>query len=294
TSDYDSGVYAPTAVITASGLTSGNYAITYETGVLTVSKIQVDAPTAVTGLAYSGIQQTGIVAAAGYTLTGNTGTNAGDYTATAALADGYIWSDSTTAAKTIPWNITPYVGSLIITFESVYEGSPTEPPVIVKDDLGATLIRDVDYSVSYENNTGTGTATVIVTGMGNYLGTTGTSHFEVTAYTLPNDLGHVVIKDRATGKVLGPKDIVYQGQKLIVTPSSKIEGDYVIYDWQGNSIGSDGDYTVSGPVYGPFTVEGIPIPDPENVGEWGSTLGISLIILLILLRYVRYRMRSGS
>ncbi len=78
-----------------------------------------------------------------------------------------------------------------------------------------------------------------------------------------------------------------------MTPSSKIEGDYVIYDWQGNSIGSDGDYTVSGPVYGPFTVEGIPIPDPENVGEWGTTLGISLIILLILLRYVRYRMRSG-
>ena len=294
TSGYDSGVYAPTAVITASGLTSANYAITYETGVLTVSKIQVDAPTAVTGLAYSGTQQTGVAAAAGYTLTGNTGTDAGDYTATAALADGYIWSDSTTAAKTIPWNITPYVGSLIIKFESVYEGSPTEPPVIVKDDLGATLIRDVDYSVSYENNTGTGTATVIVTGMGNYLGTTGTSHFEVTAYTLPNNLGNVVIKDKATGKVLGPKDIVYQGQKLIVTPSSKIEGDYVIYDWQGNSIGSDGDYTVSGPVYGPFTVEGIPIPDPENVGEWGTTLGISLIILLILLMYVRYRMRSGS
>jgi hypothetical protein len=293
TSGYDSGVYAPTAVITASGLTSANYAITYETGVLTVSKIQVDAPTAVTGLAYSGTQQTGVAAAAGYTLTGNTGTDAGDYTATAALADGYIWSDSTTAAKTIPWNITPYVGSLIIKFESVYEGSPTEPPVIVKDDLGATLIRDVDYSISYENNTGTGTATVIVTGMGNYLGTTGTSHFEVTAYTLPNNLGNVVIKDKATGKVLGPKDIVYQGQKLIVTPSSKIEGDYVIYDWQGNSIGSDGDYTVSGPVYGPFTVEGIPIPDPENVGEWGTTLGISLIILLILLRYVRYRMRSG-
>ncbi len=258
-----------------------------------VWKTKVDIPVAVSGLVYNGLQQTGFVAATGYTLTGNTGTDAGDYTATAALADGYIWSDASTAAKTISWNITPYVGSLIITFESVYEGSPTEPPVIVKDDLGATLIRDVDYSVSYENNTGTGTATVIVTGMGNYLGTTETSHFEVTAYTLPNDLGHVVIKDRATGKVLGPKDIVYQGQKLIVTPSSKIEGDYVIYDWQGNSIGSDGDYTVSGPVYGPFTVEGIPIPDPENVGEWGTTLGISLIILLILLRYVRYRMRSG-
>ncbi|MDD4185739.1 MAG: hypothetical protein PHX75_03775, partial [Candidatus Methanomethylophilaceae archaeon] len=187
-----------------------------------------------------------------------------------------------------------YVGNLVITFEPVYEGSPAEPPVIVKDDLGATLIRDVDYSVSYENNTGTGTATVIVTGMGNYLGSTETSHFEVTAYILPNNLGHVVIKDRATGKVLGPKDTVYLGQKLIVIPSSKIEGDYVIYDWHGSRIGSDGDYTVDGPIYGSFAVEGIPIPDPENVGEWGSTLGISLIVLLLLHRYVRYRMRGGS
>ena len=407
-----------------------------------VWKVKVDIPSTVAGLVYNGSLQTGVLGGMGYTLTGNTGTNAGDYSVTTVLSAGYIWSDGTTEDKTIDWNIakkeitvtpdalskvyggadpvftytlsesvsvmgdlgreagedvgsyainlgslipesgnyklalpepdvmftiisghiflvldfdsaaytgnpilpavtvkddndrilgppsygvfyynnvdvgealvevigignydgaygsavltiTPYVGNLVITFEPVYEGSPTEPPVIVRDDLGATLIRDVDYSVSYENNTGTGTATVIVTGMGNYLGTTGTSHFEVTAYTLPNDLGHVVIKDRATGKVLGPKDIVYQGQKLIVTPSSKIEGDYVIYDWQGNSIGSDGDYTVSGPVYGPFTVEGIPIPDPENVGEWGTTLGISLIILLILLRYVRYRMRSG-
>jgi hypothetical protein len=41
----------------------------------------------------------------GYTLTGNTGTNAGDYTVTTVLSAGYIWSDGTTEDKTIDWNI---------------------------------------------------------------------------------------------------------------------------------------------------------------------------------------------
>lgn len=40
------------------------------------------------------------------TITGNTGTNAGSYTATATLkSDTYVWSDGTTAPKTYSWSI---------------------------------------------------------------------------------------------------------------------------------------------------------------------------------------------
>lgn len=52
----------------------------------------------------------------------------------------------------------------------IYDGSAKEPAVTVK--LGkAVLTEGVDYTVSYENNTAVGTAKVIVTGMGNYVGT---------------------------------------------------------------------------------------------------------------------------
>ena len=65
----------------------------------------VDAPVAVADLVYTGSELTGVVAADGYTLTGNTATDAGTYEATATLAEGYKWSDDTTELKTISWSI---------------------------------------------------------------------------------------------------------------------------------------------------------------------------------------------
>ena len=62
--------------------------------------------TAVTGLVYNGSEQTGVQAATGYyTVTDGTKTDAGNYTATASLVDGYVWPDGTTAPKTIAWSI---------------------------------------------------------------------------------------------------------------------------------------------------------------------------------------------
>lgn len=50
-----------------------------------------------------------------------------------------------------------------------YTGEAIEPEVTVKDGK-KTLVKDTDYTVSFENNIEVGTATAIITGMGNYAG----------------------------------------------------------------------------------------------------------------------------
>ena len=71
--------------------------------------INVTAPDAVTGLVYNGEEQTGITGGSGYgyTVSGtDKETNAGDYTATVILADGFKWADgSGENSKTINWSI---------------------------------------------------------------------------------------------------------------------------------------------------------------------------------------------
>ena len=51
----------------------------------------------------------------------------------------------------------------------LYTGSEIEPAVTVKYNK-ATLTEGVDYEISYENNISVGTATIIITGLGEYTG----------------------------------------------------------------------------------------------------------------------------
>ncbi len=63
-----------------------------------------------------------------------------------------------------------------------YAGTAQTPAVTVKD--GSTILKkDTDYTVSYANNTRVGTATVTVTGKGNYTGSK-TLTFTITAKSL--------------------------------------------------------------------------------------------------------------
>ena len=79
---------------------------------ITVSKLAVDVPNAIQGLAYNGAEQIGVAASADnyYSLSGNTGTNAADYTATATLPDtaNTRWNTAVaddTDPKNIEWSI---------------------------------------------------------------------------------------------------------------------------------------------------------------------------------------------
>ena len=71
-----------------------------------ITKGKVTPPAARTGLTYTGSAQQGVPTGASYTLSGTySATNAGTYSCTATLAEGYSWIDGTTDPKTITWSI---------------------------------------------------------------------------------------------------------------------------------------------------------------------------------------------
>jgi hypothetical protein len=94
----------------------------------------------------------------------------------------------------------------------VYDGNPYTPAVTVTDE-GKTLKEGVDYTVSYKNNVNAGTASVILTGMGDYSGSV-TKTFEIK----PRNLSDVVVK-------LSSRNFDYDGTaktpKVTVTDDEK-------------------------------------------------------------------------
>lgn len=93
-----------------------------------------------------------------------------------------------------------------------YDGTAKTPNVIVKAE-NKVLTKDVDYEVKYTNNVEAGTATVIVTGIGNYKGSAGSSYFTITK--------------RAIEITAGSKSKVYDGTALTcvtfsITSSNKL------------------------------------------------------------------------
>ena len=84
------------------------------------------------------------------------------------------------------------ISGATVTADTVnYTGSAQTPDVSVVLN-GKTLVKDTDYTVSYNNNTNAGTATVTVTGTGNYEGTA-TGTFTITDTAEPT--GAILIKD---------------------------------------------------------------------------------------------------
>lgn len=137
-------------------------------------------------------QELALTSGTDYTITGDTsGTNAGTYTLTITGQGNY------TGTATSNWKITPKtVTNPTIKLSSgpfTYTGQKIEPTVTVMDE-GKT-IPDSEYTVSYENNTNAGTATVKITNKenGNYTvsgNTTFTIDKAAPTYTPPtaNDL----------------------------------------------------------------------------------------------------------
>ena len=140
-----------------------------------VTKVAI--PTAKTNLTYTGSTQAGVATSSYYTLSGTyKAAKAGTYTAKATLANSsYKWSDGTKTAKTITWSIAQRsIASSKVSVSSVgkqaWTGSAIKPTPTVTFN-GNTLTRGASYTLSYKNNTNVGTATITITGKGNFRGT---------------------------------------------------------------------------------------------------------------------------
>lgn len=87
-----------------------------------------------------------------------------------------------------------------------YTGSGVEPLPRVTD-LGRALTKDTDYTLSYEHNTEVGTATVIVTGKGNFEGAL-TANFNIVADINKVTVTGIDAEYEWTGTAIIPEPVV--------------------------------------------------------------------------------------
>ena len=100
-------------------------------------------------LTYDGTEQTAVFSnfdSSQLTVTGNTGTNAGSYTAQFTPKNGYCWSDTTTTAKSVTWSIGKATGSVSVSSSSVSLDTST-----LYADITITAIGDGALSVASDD-----------------------------------------------------------------------------------------------------------------------------------------------
>ena len=122
-----------------------------------------------------------------YTVYYNSGTtepiNAGTYTVKVNVAESdYFTAGTAISGRAWRFNIVPKSIE-----DLTYEGLGTSYPVGATPDVtikhgDMVLVKDTDYTVEYANNTELGTATMTVTGVGNYTGSK-TLEFEICSHT---------------------------------------------------------------------------------------------------------------
>ena len=196
---------------------------------------------------------------AGSTMTKNTdysvaysnNINAGTATVTLTGMGSY----SGTVSKT--FTIAPVsVGGLQIALsqtEYVYDGTAKTPAVTVND--GTTVLAEnTDYTIGYQDNNNVGTATMNVTGMGNYSGTTSANFVinpaALTSVTLAQtsfdyDLFYPVAQTADVDEVRAGGLIVPEGQYEVDGNTAIEPGDYAVtVTGTGNYTGSMSAYYV--------------------------------------------------
>lgn len=149
------------------------WVVTYDSGEEPGEDTVIAVPTAASNLVYDGTEQTGVAAGTGYTLTGTAAaTDAGDYTATATLSEGYVWEGGSKEAQTINWSIAKAEVTATVSLTETSATYDSEKTVVtdyttpsVSFGLGAPeLVEDTDYTVAWSATevTGAGTFTYTV------------------------------------------------------------------------------------------------------------------------------------
>ena len=96
----------------------------------------------------------------------------------------------------------------------VYTGSAIEPDVTVKDGE-TTLTLGTDYEVAYSNNVNAGTATVTITGKGNYSGETAATFTIVKSMTNDGITIAAIADQTYTGSAIEPEVTVTDGETTL-------------------------------------------------------------------------------
>jgi len=134
-----------------------------------------------------------------YTVSYSNNTNVGKATLTVTGKGTYSGSVSTTfniVARSLSEATISRISS------QAYTGKALTPSVTVTDG-SKTLIKDRDYTVAYTDNTEVGTATVIVTGTGNYKDSI-TATFTIYARSLSNASINSILAQTFTGSEIKP------------------------------------------------------------------------------------------
>ena len=114
-----------------------------------------------------------------------------------------------------------------------YDGTAKEPRVTSVEVDGVTLRAGTDYTVSYTNNINAGTAKVVITGAGDYVGTT-----EVTFTISPADIANASVSGLQitytyTGAAISPEITVTFGGNTLVK-----NADYLVSYSDNTDVGT--------------------------------------------------------
>ena len=221
TVSYLNNVSIGTATVTVSGKGSftGSKSVTFS--IVGATNISGATVSGVSNKTYTGsaITQSITVSYGGKTLTAGTdytvsyGNNVNAGTATITITGKGSYTGTKTVNFTI--NAASLVGATVTGLSNkTYTGSAINQTVTVK--LGSkTLTLNTDYTVSITNNTNAGTATVKITGKGNYTGTkSGT--FTISAANISSaTVSGIAGSYTYTGKAIAPvPTLTFNGKKL--------------------------------------------------------------------------------
>lgn len=217
---YENNTNAGTATIYITGM--GNYQgeLTKTFTIAPAALSANDVTLASSSVTYTGSAQTPAVTVknGGKTLTANT-----DYTVTysantnkgtASVKVTGKGNYTGTVTKTFTINAASISSSSVTGISAAnYTGSAIKPAPVVK--VGTkTLVSGTDYSVAYKNNTNAGTATVTITGKGNYTGTLNKT-FSIKAASLAKASVSGIGNKVYTGKAIAPAPTVKLGTKTL-------------------------------------------------------------------------------
>ena len=210
-----------------------------------------------------------------YTVTYNNNVLVG--TATVTITGTGDYAGTITAAFDIV-GISINDATVTVASQQTYTGRALTPAVTVKVD--GKELTTADYDVAYSNNTNVGTATVTITGKGNYAGTA-TAKFEIVKANIQNASVTGVANRYYTGKARTQTDLrVYIAGKVLSTDN------YSVVYTNNKNIGQ-ASLTITGKGNYTGTITKTFIVKPRKVSNVKVTKGKKRVT-------VRYKKQNGA